>query len=72
MFSKQSKISIAFHEATVDMLSRLAKQEHKTVSSLAKELILDSLEHKEDIALSEIARARDVENAKRIKHTHAW
>ncbi len=78
MFSRQSKsgkqarIVVPFQKPTVDMLSRLAKQEHKSVSSLIKELVLDSLEQKEDIALSDLAHARDVENTKRIKHRDAW
>lgn len=72
MLNKQAKINIAFHEATANTLSRLAKQEHKSVPSLVKELVLDSLEQKEDIALSEIARIRDIEGAKRASHADAW
>jgi len=43
-----------------------------SVSSLAKELILEALERSEDMVLSAIAEIRDIENTKRIKYTDAW
>lgn len=54
------------------LLSHLAEHEHKSVSSLAKELIIEALERREDMVLSAIAEIRDVKNAKRIKHDDAW
>jgi hypothetical protein len=42
------------------------------MSFLAKELILEALEQREDLALSEIAKVRDIKRAKTIKHEDAW
>jgi len=50
----------------------LAKQEHTSLSNLAKELVLEALERREDKALSAIAETRDTKKAKRIKHEDAW
>lgn len=33
---------------------------------------MEALERREDIALSDIAQARDKQKAKRIKHHDAW
>jgi len=72
MPTKNPRINISFEEATVGLLSYLAKQEHKSVSSFAKELILEALERREDRVLSAIAERRDVENAKTVKHDDVW
>ncbi len=48
------------------------KQENKSVSMLAKELILEALEYREDLALSTLAKIRDKSKVKKIKHEDAW
>jgi hypothetical protein len=72
MPTKNPRINITFEEKTAVLLAGLAKQEHKSLSSLAKELILEALERREDMALSAVAKARDVENIKKVKHEDAW
>lgn len=72
MSTKNPRVNITFERTTVKVLVSLAKQEHKSISGLAKELILDALERREDIVLSTIAKARDIERAKMIKHDDAW
>ena len=72
MPTKNPRINITFEEATAALLAHLARQEHMSVSSLAKELILEALERREDMVLSAIAEIRDIENGKRIKHDDAW
>lgn len=72
MPTKNPRVNITFEEATAELLVDLAEQENKSVSSLAKELILEALERREDMVLSALAEARDKENAKKIKHSHAW
>ena len=72
MPTKNPRINITFEEATASLLTSLAKNEHKSVSSLAKELILEALERREDMVLSSIAKLRDTQNIKRIKHDDAW
>ena len=72
MPTKNPRINITFEEATVTILSELAKSEQRSVASLAKELVLEALDRREDMALSVIAKKRDVPKAKRVKHDDAW
>lgn len=72
MPTKNPRINITFEATTAGLLTNLAKQEHKSVASLAKELILEALERREDMALSAVAKARDVEGVKKVDHDDAW
>jgi len=72
MPTKNPRINITLEESTVGLLANLAEHEHKSISSLAKELVLEALERREDMTLSAIAKIRDITNAKRIKHDEAW
>lgn len=72
MPTKNPRINITIEESIAGILSSLAEHEHKSVSSLAKELLLEALERREDMALSAIAEIRDISKAKRIKHSDAW
>jgi len=72
MPTKNPRVNITFEEATVRLLTNLAKQEEKSLSSLAKELILEALERREDKILSEIAEERDTKKAKKVKHKDVW
>jgi len=72
MPTKNPRINITFETETAGLLATLAKHEHKSVSSLAKELILEALERREDMALSIIAETRDVVKAKRVKDKDVW
>jgi CopG-like RHH_1 or ribbon-helix-helix domain, RHH_5 len=66
------RINITLGEDTAKLIAVLAKHEHKSTSGLAKELIVEALERREDMFLSTIAEARDVATAKKIKHSDAW
>lgn len=72
MPAKNPRINITLEESLANLLLSLAQQEQQSISSVAKELILEALERREDIALAEIARLRDMVKAKRIKHEDAW
>ena len=72
MPTKNPRINITLEESTAGFLSSLAEHENMSVSSLAKELILEALERREDMALSAIAEIRDTTKAKKVKHTDAW
>ncbi len=65
---KNPRINITLEKALITLLDAQAKLEHKSVASLAKELILEALERREDMVLSALAEVRDTKNAKRIKH----
>lgn len=62
------RINITLDENTNMLLKDLARQKNKSVSNLAKELILEALELYEDKVLSAIAESRDTKGAKRIKY----
>ncbi len=66
------RINITLEKALALLLEQQAKLEHKSISNLAKELILEALERREDMALSAIAEIRDRKSAKRIKHEDVW
>jgi hypothetical protein len=72
MPTQNPRINITLEESTAAILANVADHEHKSISSLAKELILEALERREDAALSAIAKIRDKSKVKRIKHTNAW
>ena len=72
MPTKNPRINITLEKSIAGLLTNLAEQEHKSVSNLAKELVLEALERREDIALSAIAEIRDVIKVKRVKHDDAW
>lgn len=72
MPTKNPRVNITFEESTAKLLSALAKGNHKSMSGMAKELILEALAMREDVALSNIADIRDQENIKTVKHEDAW
>ncbi len=72
MPTKNPRINITFEELTAKMLADLAQKERKSISSLAKELIIEALERREDVVLSRLAEVRDTINTKRLSHDEVW
>lgn len=72
MPTKNPRLNITFDPQTAAILANLAKHEHRPIASLAKELIIEALERREDKALSIIAETRDVKRKKIVKHDDAW
>ncbi len=72
MATLHPRLNITFDPEKAAVLADLAKQNHQSISAMAKELILEALERREDIALSAIAEKRDSSRKKRIKHKDAW
>ena len=68
------RLNVTFLPETAALLEELAAREGKSVASLTKELVLDALERREDIALSLIADRREKEHKgkKTISHNSAW
>jgi predicted DNA-binding protein len=54
------------------MVEKIAKQEGKSLSVVAKELMEDALEKHEDMLLSEMAMKRETKSKKTIRHAKAW
>lgn len=72
MSTKNPRVSITLDVTTAKLLSKLAKQKRRSVSSIAKEFILDALERREDIYFSVLADIRDDEKTRRVAHKEAW
>ena len=72
MPTKNPRINITLEASLSGLLTEIAAQEEISVSSLAKELVLEALERREDVALSALAKARDTGKSKRVKHENAW
>ncbi len=66
------RINVVVNEEVLNMLNFLAEYEHKSVSLVARELIEDSLERREDQILSEMALRREMENTRLLSHQKAW
>lgn len=72
MATKNPRINVTFEQATAGLLTQLAQQEKKSVSSLVKELALEALEMREDLYLSKLAEELDESEATTLDHTSAW
>ncbi len=76
MPTKNPRFNITFSQDEAELITSLAKQKRKSISYIAKELILEALERHEDMALSAIADAREEDAKKkaekRISHKDAW
>ena len=72
MTTKNPRINITIDEMMAGVLAQMAKLEERSVASMARDLILEGLERREDVALSKIAALRDTKNAARVAHADAW
>jgi hypothetical protein len=68
------RLNLTFLPETAALLARLAKSEKKSVASLTKDLVLDSLKRREDASLSLLAeqREREQKGKKTYSHAKAW
>ena len=72
MATKNPRINVTFGETVADALLRLARQEHKSVAGVVRELTFEALEMREDFHLSKLAEKLDEVNAKTYSHNEAW
>lgn len=72
MVSRNPRIHTTFEEETAVLLTEMARQEHKSVSCVVKELTIEALEMREDFYLSRLASELDIENVKTFSHDDAW
>lgn len=72
MPTKNPRVNVTFEETTVGLLSHLALQKNKSVSSLVKELTIEALEMREDLYLSRLANELDKDDIKTYSHVEAW
>jgi len=50
----------------------MAQKPHQSTASLAKDLILEALEYREDMALATLTEIRSLGNQATVKHSDAW
>ena len=72
MPTSNPRINVTFEPKLSDQINLMATYEHKSTSKLIRELVLEALEKREDIYLSNVAESRDRGNQKTISHKDAW
>lgn len=72
MPTKNPRLNVVLDSELYEMIDRIAKQEGKSMSVVAKELMEDALEKHEDLLLSEMAMKREAKSKKTISHDKAW
>ncbi|MEK6704178.1 MAG: DUF6290 family protein [Bdellovibrionota bacterium] len=72
MPTKNPRLNVVLNDELYEMIERIAKQEGKSMSVVAKELMEDALEKHEDLLLSEMAMKREAKSKKTIPHDKAW
>lgn len=72
MSTVHPRINVVVNEEILSSLNFVAKREHKSLSSLARELIEDALDRREDKLLSEFAIKREAKSEEIFSHEDAW
>lgn len=72
MPTKNPRLNVVLSDETYEIIEKIAKQEGKSLSVVAKELMEDALEKHEDLLLSEMAMKREAKSKKTIAHDKAW
>lgn len=72
MTTKHPRLNITLNSEHMGLLSHLAAQEEKSLSALARDLIEEALELREDVYFSRIAAQRDTPDAAWVSHEDAW
>jgi len=70
--TKNPRLNVVLDSELYDMVEKISKQEDKSMSVVAKELIEDALEKHEDLILSEMAMKRESKSKKTVPHDKAW
>ncbi|MDR1234183.1 MAG: DUF6290 family protein [Holosporales bacterium] len=66
------RVNLSLEVNVVKDLEMLAKADNKSVSTVAKELIIKALELNEDIYLANLAEQLESENPETISHEEFW
>lgn len=72
MPTKNPRLNVVLDDELYEMVEKIAKQEGKSMSVVAKDLMTDALEKHEDLLLSEMAMKRETKSKKTISHDKAW
>jgi predicted DNA-binding protein len=72
MPTKNPRLNVVLDGELYEIVEKMAKQEGKSMSVVAKELMEDALEKHEDLLLSELAMKREAKSKKTISYVKAW
>ena len=72
MPTKNPRLNVVLSDELYELVEKIAKQESKSMSVVARELMQDALEKHEDLLLSEMAMKREAKSKKTIPHDKAW
>ena len=72
MPTQNPRINITLEPKLAEIIYKLAKNQNIPVAAMAKNLILNAIETREDIALANIANFRDKPNKPTISHKDVW
>ena len=72
MPTQKPRLSLTLASETISLLGGLAEQVQQSAAGLARDLILEGLEHREDVALTRLAELRCIEGRATVKHSDAW
>ncbi|MDR1208201.1 MAG: hypothetical protein LBJ89_02520 [Holosporales bacterium] len=72
MPTKLQRINLSIEKDIIEDLELLASITQKTITGLAKELIIDALDRREDLYLSKLANEMDKEGTKTLSHEEFW
>jgi predicted DNA-binding protein len=72
MPTKNPRLNVVLNNDIYETIERIAQQEGKSMSVVAKELMEDALEKHEDLLLSEMAMKRETKSKKTVSHDKAW
>lgn len=72
MPTKNPRLNVVLTKTILQMLSEIAKNEDKSLSIIAQELIVEALDRHEDMLLSGMAMRREENCKKIISHNKAW
>jgi mannose/fructose-specific phosphotransferase system component IIA len=74
MPTENPRLNVTLQPEIAALLAKMAKREKKSISGLTKELLLEALDLREDMALSKLAelREREQKGKKYYSHEEAW
>lgn len=72
MPTRNPRLNVVLTDEIYEIIEKIAQQEGKSMSVVAKELMEDALEKHEDLLLSELAMKRESKSKKTISHDKAW
>ena len=72
MPTKNPRLNVVLDTDLYATIEKIAKQEGKSMSIVAKELMEDAIEKHEDLLLSEMAMNREAKSKKTVAHDKAW